>query len=42
MKAVDYIRTALDSSARATLALIDDKKDAPLTFPTPKGGNHPP
>jgi uncharacterized damage-inducible protein DinB len=41
MKAVDYIRTALDSSARATLALIDDMKDQPLTFPTPKGGNHP-
>jgi hypothetical protein len=41
VKTVDFIRTALDSSARATLALIDDMKDQPLTFPTPKGGNHP-
>src|SRR5947208_3119007 len=24
-----------------TLKLIDDMSDQPLTFPTPKGGNHP-
>ena len=41
MKTVDFIRTALNSSAKATWPLIDDMKDAPLTFPTPKGGNHP-
>jgi hypothetical protein len=41
MKTVDFIRKALDSSFRATMALIDDMKDVPLTFPTPKGGNHP-
>ena len=41
MKTVDFIRMALDSSARATMALIEDMKDRPLTFPTPKGGNHP-
>jgi uncharacterized damage-inducible protein DinB len=41
MKTVDFIRMALDRSAKATLALIEDMKDQPLTFPTPKGGNHP-
>jgi hypothetical protein len=41
MKAVDFVRTSLEASARATLALIEDLKDHPLTFPTPKGGNHP-
>jgi uncharacterized damage-inducible protein DinB len=41
MKTVDFIRRALESSAQATLPLIDDMKDAPLTSPTPKGGNHP-
>jgi DinB superfamily len=24
-----------------SLALVEDMKDAPLTFPTPQGGNHP-
>jgi hypothetical protein len=41
MKAVEFIRTALEMSATATLALIDDMRDALLTFPTPNGGNHP-
>jgi uncharacterized damage-inducible protein DinB len=41
MKAVDFIRTSLDTSARAALGLIGDMKDQPFTFPTPKGGNHP-
>jgi hypothetical protein len=41
MKAVDFIRGSLDSSARATLALLEDMKDQPLTFPTSRGGNHP-
>jgi hypothetical protein len=41
MKTVDFIRTSLDRSARAVLALIEDMEDAPFTFPTPKGGNHP-
>jgi uncharacterized damage-inducible protein DinB len=31
----------LDMSTHLALMLIDDMKDAPLTFPTPKGGNHP-
>jgi uncharacterized damage-inducible protein DinB len=41
MKTVDFIRMGLEWSAEAALALIDDMKDRPLTFPTPKGGNHP-
>jgi hypothetical protein len=41
VKTVGFIRQSLDSSARATLMLIEDMKDRPLTFPTPKGGNHP-
>lgn len=41
MKTTDYIRTGLELSGRLTLALIEDMKDAPLTFPTAKGGNHP-
>ena len=41
MKTVDFIRSCLDSSARAVLPLIEDMKDAPLTFPTARGGNHP-
>ena len=41
MNAVQYVRMSLDFSAQATLALLDDMKDAPLSFPTPRGGNHP-
>ena len=41
MKSVDLVRMMLDMSAQFTLNLIDDMKDAPLTFPTPRGGNHP-
>jgi hypothetical protein len=41
MKAVEFIRTGLEQSTGATLRAIDDMKDKPLTFPTPKGGNHP-
>jgi hypothetical protein len=41
MKTVDFIRISMDRSARAVLALIEDMKDIPFTFPTPKGGNHP-
>jgi uncharacterized damage-inducible protein DinB len=41
MKAVDFVRASLNSSAGAILPLIEDMKDIPLTFPTPKGGNHP-
>lgn len=41
MKIKDFIKAGLDASANLTLALIDDMKDAPLTQPTSKGGNHP-
>jgi hypothetical protein len=41
MKAIDVIRGALETSDRATLQLVEDMKDAPLTQPTPRGGNHP-
>jgi len=41
MKALDAIRFALDLSDKSTLALVEDMRDAPLTPPTPRGGNHP-
>jgi uncharacterized damage-inducible protein DinB len=41
MKAIDVIRHALETSDRAVLQLVEDMKDAPLTQPTPRGGNHP-
>jgi uncharacterized damage-inducible protein DinB len=41
MTTIEFIRTGLDRSAGMTLKLIDDMSDQPLTFPTPKGGNHP-
>jgi len=41
MKTVDFIRATLNRSARAVLPLIEDMRDLPFTFPTPKGGNHP-
>jgi hypothetical protein len=41
MKAIDSIRTALNLGDFAMMMLIDDIKDAPLTAPTPRGGNHP-
>ena len=41
MKTVDFIRKGLEGSARAALLMIDDMKNAPFTFPTPNGGNHP-
>ena len=41
MKTTDYIRTSIETSKMFTLSLLDDMKDAPLTQPTSKGGNHP-
>ncbi|HEX4590460.1 MAG TPA: DinB family protein [Gemmataceae bacterium] len=41
MTTTEFIRKGLEASAGMTLKLIDDMKDQPLTFPTPKGGNHP-
>src|SRR5881227_1581023 len=41
MKAIDLIRKALMMSERSTMMLIEDMRDAPLTSPTSRGGNHP-
>ena len=41
MHATQFIRHALECSADAALKLAEDMRDAPLTFPTRKGGNHP-
>ncbi|HVT89063.1 MAG TPA: DinB family protein [Tepidisphaeraceae bacterium] len=41
MKAIDLIRNALVMTDMATMMLVDDLRDAPLTSPTVKGGNHP-
>jgi hypothetical protein len=40
MQAIDVIRLALEQNER-DLQLIEDMRDAPLTQPTPRGGNHP-
>ena len=41
MQSKDLIKMNLELCKGITLQLIEDMKDAPLTFPTPKGGNHP-
>lgn len=41
MKTTDYIKKQLENGKRWALGLIIDMKDAPLTQPTSKGGNHP-
>lgn len=41
MKTTEYVKYALDMTKQMTLGLIVDMKDAALTAPTPKGGNHP-
>jgi hypothetical protein len=41
MKAIDVIKSAMELSDRATTGLIEDMRDAPMTQPTPRGGNHP-
>src|SRR5678816_170256 len=41
MKAIDLIRNAMHMCDQATFGLIEDMRDAPLTQPTPRGGNHP-
>lgn len=40
MNTVSFIKTGLETSINITMPLIDDMKDAPLTQPTPQGGNH--
>jgi hypothetical protein len=41
MDATAVIKTALTMSDEWLTALLNDVKDAPTTFPTPNGGNHP-
>ena len=41
MKTIDFIKRGIETSRNFTLGLLDDMKDAPLTQPTSKGGNHP-
>src|SRR5436190_3173727 len=41
MKAIDAIRAAIQTSDRSIMMLLEDLRDAPLTEPTPCGGNHP-
>jgi uncharacterized damage-inducible protein DinB len=41
MKAIDLIKGALTMGDRAMMMLLEDLRNAPLTSPTPRGGNHP-
>lgn len=41
MHATQFIRQALEASSANLVKLAEDMADAPLTFPTPRGGNHP-
>ncbi len=41
MKTIDTIRATMEMCDQATIGLIEDMRDAPLTQPTPRGGNHP-
>lgn len=41
MNAVELLRWQIESTKAMTAALLADMRDAPLTFPTPQGGNHP-
>ncbi len=41
MNSIDFIKKSLATTQFLTMSLLDDMKDAPLTPPTSKGGNHP-
>ncbi len=41
MKSLDLIRWALSFSEQGTNRIVEDMKNAPLTQPTSRGGNHP-
>ena len=41
MKTIETIRFALTAADGAFTQLAEDMRDAPLTRPTPRGGNHP-
>ena len=41
MKAIDVLKNALTMGDRGMMMLLEDLKNAPMTSPTPRGGNHP-
>jgi uncharacterized damage-inducible protein DinB len=41
MQSKDLLKMNLEMATGMVQSLIEDMKDAPLTFPTPKGGSHP-
>lgn len=41
MNSVEFIKLSLDNSKGWLMGLLNDMQDAPLTQPTPNGGNHP-
>ncbi len=41
MNTIDFIRASLEGSKGWAMGLLEGIKDAPLTAPTPRGGNHP-
>ena len=41
MQSKDLLKANLETSKGMILPMIEDMKDAPLTFPTSQGGNHP-
>ena len=41
MNLATFLRESFAFSRDMTVKLAEDMRDAPRTFPTPKGGNHP-
>jgi len=41
MQSKDLLKMNLEANISMALPLIEDMRDAPFTFPTPNGGNHP-
>jgi len=41
MNTIEFIRMSLQQGQGWVVGLVSDMKDAPLTSPTPNGGNHP-
>jgi len=41
MKTTDFIKASLEMSQGWVMGMIENMRDAPLTAPTPNGGNHP-
>jgi DinB superfamily len=41
MTSIELIKNALAMGDRGMMMLLEDLRDAPMTSPTPRGGNHP-